>query len=51
VDINAALADCLQTFMETRDLAALETQYAAITTARASMSGAAYLKTEECCPA
>ncbi len=37
VDVNAALADCLDTFMETRDVAALERQYAAIQVAKKSM--------------
>lgn len=30
VDVNAALADCLETYMQTRDIAELERQYAAI---------------------
>jgi hypothetical protein len=34
VDVNAALADCLETFMETGDRAALDRQYAAICAAR-----------------
>jgi hypothetical protein len=38
VDVAAALADILQTFMETRDLPALERQYTAIAEARASMT-------------
>lgn len=37
VDVNAALADCLQTYMDTRDMAALERQYAEIQAAKKSM--------------
>lgn len=37
VDVNAALADCLATFMETRDMTALERQYATIQAAKATM--------------
>ena len=37
VDVNAAFADCLATFMETRDVPALERQYAAIHEAKNAM--------------
>lgn len=37
VDVNAALADCLATFMDTRDLRTLERQYAAIEAAKKVM--------------
>jgi hypothetical protein len=37
VSVDGALADCLHTFMETRDLAALERQYTAIQEAKRSM--------------
>jgi hypothetical protein len=38
IDVAAALADILQTYMETRDLPALERQYTAIMEARVSMT-------------
>ncbi len=37
VSVDSALADCLHTFMETRDVAALERQYAAIQEAKQAM--------------
>lgn len=36
-DVNAALVDCLDTYMQTRDLATLEKQYAEIRAAARSM--------------
>ena len=37
VSVDGALADCLHTYMETRDLAVLERQYAAIQEAKRAM--------------
>lgn len=50
VNVDSALADCLETFMETRDVAVLERQYAAIQEAKKSMWRAPLELAEPACP-
>jgi hypothetical protein len=47
VNVDRALADCLETFMNTRDVAALERQYATIQAAKKNMCRAPLVQAAE----